>query len=479
MGNAFSEMRFEDMLELLDVPLHIIDLEGNVYYVNQAWEIFMKINRADALGRHINDVLAKTSLGFFFSINNKDSENDIVHFEEKEFNSTAITTLQHAKPSSMFTYSPDHNKVLVSSVPVFLGEKLVGALTTCADITEFSDTRDRLEDAIQQNALIIEELERYRKEDAQSDIVSKSKAISKLRESISYSAATTATILITGESGVGKEVFTNEIYNLSDRKGHPFIKINCATIPENLLESELFGYEKGAFTGAVKTKRGLFELANSGTLLLDEIGEMSKSLQPKLLRALQEREIVRIGGSERIPIDVRVIAATNQNLEKMVQQGMFRQDLYYRLNVIPLHIPPLRERKEDIPLLAKHFLERFHQKHGKKKTLTQSALNLMMEYDWPGNIREFENLMERLVIIGDDDFIAAGTVEQVLFPGSNDSQAILQINGRNLKEMVADYERAVIQTALNNHGTTYRAAKALGSSQATIARKAGSYGLKW
>ena len=169
-------------------------------------------------------------------------------------------------------------------------------------------------------------------------------------------ASTDATILITGESGVGKEVMTNEIYRLSKRKGGPFIRVNCASIPESLLESELFGYEKGAFTGAVKSKPGMFELANNGTLLLDEVGELPKSLQPKLLRALQEREIMRVGGTVTIPVDVRLIAATNQDLESMVQRGEFRRDLYYRLNLIPLHIPPLRERVEDIPLLIHHFL---------------------------------------------------------------------------------------------------------------------------
>lgn len=244
------------------------------------------------------------------------------------------------------------------------------------------------------------------------------------------------------------------------------------------MESELFGYERGAFTGAVKSKPGMFELANHGTLLLDEVGELPRALQPKLLRALQEREIIRVGGISTIPVDVRLIAATNQDLEAMVEGGTFRRDLYYRLNLIPLHIPPLRERGDDIPLLAVHFLEKFNAKYGKKKELTDEAMQIMKEYPWPGNIREMENLLERLVIIGEEHWLTAPRLMAILENG--DGAALrLDPSGASLKDMVADYEKKLLKEALTRYGTTYKTAQALNTSQPTVARKAKLYGLEW
>ena len=310
------------------------------------------------------------------------------------------------------------------------------------------------------------------------NVIGKSPQMLSLMKTVEYVADTDATILITGESGVGKEVLTNEIYQRSKRKGKPFIRVNCASIPESLMESELFGYERGAFTGAVKSKPGMFELANNGTLLLDEVGELPKALQPKLLRALQEREIIRVGGTSSIPIDVRLIAATNQDLDAMVQQGEFRRDLYYRLNLIPLHIPPLRERGDDITLLALHFLDKFNSKYGKKKQITEEAMQIMKEYQWPGNIRELENLLERLVIIGEENWITASRLLAILGSG-DDSELKLEPSGTSLKDMVADYEKKILKEALNRYGTTYKAAQALNTSQPTVARKAKLYGLDW
>jgi len=472
-------LNFSAVLNLLDLPIHIIDTEGIMRYANPAWQQFFHVSCAEVLGRHINDVLKNTSVGFFFAIEQTDSKESVTHFDHKIYDSVAICALEQGKAVSMFTYFTNQNKLIVTSVPVFQDNKIIYVLTSCTDITEFSDTRDRLEDAIQKNKLISDELKHYRTQYAVSNIVGNSKAVNDLREMIGYVASTSTTVLITGESGVGKEVLTKELYNQSNRKNRPFIKVNCASIPENLIESELFGYEKGAFTGASKSgKVGLIELANTGTLLLDEIGELPKLLQPKLLRFLQEREIMRVGGTVGIPVDVRLIAATNQDLEAMMQAGSFRKDLYYRLNIIPIKIPPLRERKEDIALLAQHFLSQFNAKHSKSKQLTQGAMSLMIAYDWPGNIRELENLLERLVIIGDDSFITTGQIDRILCseqpqPHSLDDDAL------TLRELMNDFERTVLQNALEKHGTTYRAAEALGASQATIARKAHAYGLKW
>ncbi len=230
-------------------------------------------------------------------------------------------------------------------------------------------------------------------------IVAKSKKILEIVDIIKNVADTTATVLLTGESGVGKEVFAKAIHELSSRADKPFIKINCAAIPEDLLESELFGYEKGAFTGAHTTKKGKFELANGGTIFLDEIGDMPLLLQSKLLRVLQEKEIERLGGSKTIKVDVRIVAATNKNLEKMVQEGTFREDLYYRLNVIPIYIPPLRERREDIPLLIYYFVDKFSKLYRKKLTVSKELVDLLTDYEWPGNVRELQNTIERMVIL--------------------------------------------------------------------------------
>lgn len=228
-------------------------------------------------------------------------------------------------------------------------------------------------------------------------------------------APTDASVLITGESGTGKEVITNQLYQASSRFNKPFLKINCAAIPETLMESELFGYVPGAFTGASKNgKTGIFEMANSGTLMLDEIGEMSMPMQTKLLRVLQNHEVTKVGSSKAIPIDVRIIAATNRNLLECIKEKTFREDLYYRLNVVPISLAPLRERKEDIDVLVHHFLDVFNKKYNKQVEIYSDALHLMTAYNWPGNIRELENVIERLVVINRSNVIDKKTVSMVV-----------------------------------------------------------------
>jgi transcriptional regulator with PAS, ATPase and Fis domain len=248
-------LSFSDVLNLLDIPIHIIDANGILRYVNPSWEQFMCASGSEMLGLHINDVLKNSSVGFFFSIEETDNGQSVTHFDEKMYNSVAITTLQHGRAVSMFTYSHDKNKLIVTSIPIFQDGNIAYVLTSCTDITEFTDTRDRLEEAIQENKLISDELKLYRTQYATSSIIGNSKAVNGLREMINFVAPTDATVLITGESGVGKEVLTNEIYNLSKRKNRPFIKVNCASIPATLMESELFGYEKGAFRVPAKPGR--------------------------------------------------------------------------------------------------------------------------------------------------------------------------------------------------------------------------------
>jgi len=317
-------------------------------------------------------------------------------------------------------------------------------------------------------------------------IVAKSRRILEIVDIIKDVADTTATVLLTGESGVGKEVFAKAIHKLSSRADKPFIKINCAAIPEELLESELFGYEKGAFTGANTTKKGKFELANGGTIFLDEIGDMPLLLQSKLLRVLQEKEIERLGSSKTIKVDVRIIAATNKNLEKMVQEGTFREDLYYRLNVIPIHIPPLRERKEDIPLLIYYFVDKFSNLYGKKLTISKELVDLLIDYDWPGNVRELQNTIERMVILSKSEKLdfkdLPADIRRKLKDKSNRKEVSLKVQGEaqeiELPKTVQQIEKEAIERALEESGYVIKkAAKILGMTPRQVRYRMEKYNI--
>jgi two-component system response regulator PilR (NtrC family) len=300
------------------------------------------------------------------------------------------------------------------------------------------------------------------------ELVFQSPAMSRLVKTVERIAKTDTTILVTGESGTGKEVIMKLIHQQSHRASGPFIPINCGALPEHLLESELFGHEKGAFTGAEKTHKGLLEAAAGGTVFFDEIGELPLSMQVKLLRALQERTIRRVGGHQEIPIDVRVLAATNRSLEADVRQGQFREDLYYRVNVVPLQVPPLRERREDIPLLMTHFLELFCLSVGERvKRLQPEAMRAMEQYDWPGNVRELKNTIERLVALTPEDeigcdFLPANMVSQ-RERGGTQLEIDLPEQGMDLEAYLNGLRQSYIEESLrrtNGHQT--KAAELLG-----------------
>jgi transcriptional regulator with PAS, ATPase and Fis domain len=300
--------------------------------------------------------------------------------------------------------------------------------------------------------------------------------MNRVRQRINRVAKTDATVLIYGETGTGKEVAADEIYRSSYRADQPFIKVNCSAIPESLWESELFGYEKGSFTGALKNgKAGLMESANHGTLLLDEIGEMPLSMQPKLLRAIQERSVLRVGGVNPIPVDLRIIATTNRDLAQEVEAGRFREDLYYRLNVIPIEMPPLRQRGEDVRLMAQHYLDQFRQKYRRTLDLTPEAWKALEEYDWPGNVRQLRNHMERLVVLCEEDMVTADQLRESLGLSPREEPAGGQVV--NLQEATEELHARLIRSALMEYHTTYRAAEALGISQPTLVRKAKALGI--
>jgi transcriptional regulator with PAS, ATPase and Fis domain len=292
-----------------------------------------------------------------------------------------------------------------------------------------------------------------------------------------------STVLIIGRSGTGKEVIAEGIHLASPRVKGPFIKVNCAAIPANLLESDLFGHEKGAFTGAIKRKLGKFELANGGTIFLDEIGEMDLGMQTKLLRVLQTSNFERVGGEETIAVNVRVVAATNRDLEVMVKEGRFREDLYYRLNVIPLLLPPLKDRKDDIPLLVDYFLKKFNHDFGKAiQGIKASTMDALIGYDWPGNVRELKNIIERFVALADGDYIELSdlpvTIRQKMDGNFNDNEEAIPtsiIQGDVF--LLEEYEKQIIKAALDKYGSYTAAGKVLGITHKTVAAKAQKYGI--
>jgi DNA-binding NtrC family response regulator len=309
-------------------------------------------------------------------------------------------------------------------------------------------------------------------------LVGMSEPIKQVLDFVRKVADSDSTVLIQGESGTGKELVARMLHFNSLRKDRPLVPVNCGAIPENLLESELFGHEKGAFTGAMHARMGRFELANGGTIFLDEIGEMSLLLQVKLLRVLQERAFERVGGNRTIQVDVRIVAATNQNLEAMVEEKRFRQDLFYRLNVIPVVIPPLRERRSDIPLLIDHFLARFNQaKHAAISGIDPEALRLLSEYDWPGNIRELENMVERMVVLKKQGVLSVNDLPEKISWRPAPSEVREQFirfseDGINLAREVEEYENNLIVEALRKaNGVTSRAAQLLHLNRTTLVEK--------
>jgi two-component system response regulator HydG len=310
------------------------------------------------------------------------------------------------------------------------------------------------------------------------NIIGKSRPMKALVEMLAMVAPSEATVLITGESGTGKELIAKSIHHNSPRKDRPLVVVNCAALSETLLESELFGHEKGAFTGADRRREGRFKQADRGTIFLDEIGETSAAMQAKLLRVIQEREIQRVGGDETLSVDVRILAATNQNLEEAVENGRFREDLFYRLNVVTLRIPPLRERTDDIPLLAQHFLEKYAGKNRKNvKGFSPLAMDLLLKYGWPGNVRELENTIERAVILLPDEHITEKELPSNItehFTDRRDSPTTTASANRPLEEVERE---AILATLEDSGGNKSETARRLGINRKTLHKKLKDYGL--
>jgi len=440
--------------------IFITDEKGKVLMVNSAWEQICGLSRQEVVGITAQEMVRR---GIY-------TESAVQKVVETGKTSTVMLEMVSGNKGQ---------KILATGTPIFDEDgQLTRVIANIRNITDLVNLKSQLEYSWQLTEKYSSEIKEIRRQQQFSDIVANSKDIQNVLEIVSRAADVDTTVLITGESGVGKEVVAKYLHTLSRRKNGPFIKINCAAIPATLLESELFGYEAGAFTGASKQgKIGLFELAHEGTLLLDEIGEMPLELQSKLLRAIQSKEKTRIGGEKPVEIDVRIVAATNRNLEKMMKEGIFRADLFYRLNVININITPLRNRTEDIPALIFHFLDRFNKKYNCKKSISHQVVDTLIEYQWPGNIREMENLIERLVVLTDDNEITINHLPES-YLNTNVMEYNIQINGIiPLKEAVEEVEKQLILRAKQKYGSTRRMAKVLGVDQSTIVRKINSWPL--
>jgi len=453
---SYTKQIKEELSAIIDSSFdgfHITDNQGKTLRINKAFERITSIPISDLMGKTIAELV---DAGVYC--------HDVLKLvlEKRE----PVTISQESKPG---------NTVIITANPVFDEQgNLFRIVINVRDISELNDLRQQLEQARTLSHHYQEELNRYNLAD---QFVIRSKESRDLADLCVRLGQVDATVLIKGESGVGKEFAAQIIHSNSNRRDKPMIKVNCAAIPESLFESELFGYEPGAFTGASKEgKPGFFEAAHGGTLLLDEIGEMPLSTQAKLLRAIQDKVITRVGGTKPIKVDVRLIAATNRNLQEMVQNKEFRRDLYFRLNVIPVTVPPLRDRKVEIPFLVDHFVKRFNAKYGFKKRIDERQIKALMNYDWPGNVRELENLIERVLVTSPGNVIRHINLHDF---DHADYEAINYEHfiGFKLQTAIEQLEKYLIQNSLETLGTTRKAAQELGVSQPTIVRKAAKYNI--
>ena len=448
-----------DYKEILNVILNnayewlvIIDDKGYIMMMSKGYKEF--IGDMVPEGKHVTEVIENTKL------------HDIV-----KTGKTQIGEIQIIKGQ----------QVIASRLPIIKDNKIIGAIgkVIFKDITDFYDMSKKIITMEKEIKYYKDQLKKQKSAKYSfSNIIGESKSLMEVKNICQRAAMSDSNVLIMGESGTGKELFAHAIHNASDRASGPFVKINCAAIPSELLESELFGYEGGAFTGAKKEgKVGKFELANGGSIFLDEIGDMPLQMQVKLLRVLQEREIERIGSTKTRPINVRIISATNKNLEEEVKSGNFREDLYYRLNVMSVNIEPLRKRKDDIRPLAKALVNKLSSQMGVHvDSISEKAMAALEAYDWPGNIRELENVIERSINLLDSDRIIKVSTLPVHITQSHKTH--VYIAGSTLKEQLYDVEKSIILECLNeNQGNKQKTANDLDMSRTSLYQKLKSYGI--
>ncbi|WP_002149601.1 sigma 54-interacting transcriptional regulator [Bacillus cereus] len=453
---------------------YIKDLNKDLHAIlSSIYDEILVVNHKGELIRY-----SETVINDFWGSNLKDLlGKNLLDLEKKGLFSPSVTrlVLEKQKKVSVVQETKSGRKILAVGNPVFNENgELHRIIIASRDITEATRLKTELHEIKKISKQYKKELDDFKNKDRfLKKLIYCSPKMEQIINQAKKIADFSSNVLISGESGVGKEVIAQAIHQLGNRSSKPFLKLNCGAIPETLLESELFGYTKGAFTGADKNgKEGYFKRADQGILFLDEIGEMPLHLQVKLLRVLQEQEVIPIGSTIPTKINVQIIAATNKSLEKMVESGTFREDLFYRLNVIPLRVPPLRERMEDVPVLAFHFLQQLNEKYNKNYHLTPDALSLLEFYSWPGNVRELQNMIERLVVSADDPVIEAEFVSKFLTPGYDFKKSKPVITRvLPLQEALHSVEEQLILLAMKQYKTTTKAAKALGISQSSVSRK--------
>lgn len=438
-----------DIIETSFDGIYITDAKANTILINKSYETISGLKREELIGKNMKDLVAAG----VFSI------------------SGTLLCLEHKKTVTLEQIFKTNKKAVITSQPTFDSNgNIVMIVTNVRDMTEISKLQNKLKENELNNLKIKSILEQFYKRKCFSknfvNIDEKSVSVLKLAKRV---AATDAIVTILGETGVGKELMANYIYENSNRNSEVFLKLNCAELNPSLIESELFGYEKGTFTGGNKNgKLGFFEMANGGTLFLDEIGELEPNMQVKLLRVLQEQEIRRLGSTSSIKINVRIIVATNKNLADLVEQGKFREDLYYRLEVFQIVIPPLRERKKDIVPLAELFLKKLNDKHQTQKNFSKESLNLLKNYNFPGNVRELKNIIERSYIISDN---------LLEFDNINSKEKKNLDYSVNLKEKLEEIECQYIKSAFEKYQNIRKAAESLNMDSATFFRKKQKYKL--
>lgn len=457
MFEIINNMNYLEMFEAIVKTsydgIFITDGEARVIYISSGYERITGLKREDMIGRHMDKLVESGYIS----------------------EPTSYRVLQTKKPVTVHQDFSTGKSALVTSSPFFNenGEiKMI--VTNVRDITELKELQEKDKQRKIETSKYKDIIEELKLQIANNEfIVAEDEKMLNLLLLAKRVARVDTTILINGETGSGKEVLAKYIYNNSSRKDKPFIKINCGAIPENLIESEFFGYTEGSFTGAIKGgKIGIFEAANNGTLLLDEVSELPLSMQVKFLRVIQEGEIVRIGNSNAIKVDVRIIATSNRDLRKMVDNGLFREDLYYRLNVVPLNVIPLRERPSSIIPTVEYYLNVFNQKYGFKKTISKEALKYLYLYPWPGNIRELRNLVERLTITSIDNIIYKEDLPNNVYKTDEQNDSDTNIK---LKDALEKVEKEMIFRAYERHGNVRAAAEELGIDNSTFVRKRQKY----
>jgi len=465
-GNIIGAVAvFRDITEILELAEEITDLkEMQIMFeaIFNSTQDAISVVDQNGIGVLVNPAYTKLT-----GLPKEDVMGKICSVDISEGESIHLKVLKSKKPikGARLKVGPKKKDVIIDAAPILVNGELRGSVGVIHDLTEIKRLTSELNEAKQ----IIRKLEAKYTFD---DIIGSDEKLVNAIEKAKIAATTPATVILRGESGTGKELFAHAIHNASNRKHSQFVRVNCAAISESILESELFGYDEGAFTGALKGgKKGLFERADEGTIFLDEIGEIKMSTQAKLLRVLQEKEIVRVGGTKPIAINVRVLAATNLDLERAVKEGTFREDLYYRLNVIPIRIPSLREHKKDIYELTRHFIRKYNQEYGRCVTdISKEALEILMEYDWPGNVRELENFIGRAII---NMKFNEAIIKSYHLPKNNKNQEkkhivkafnidVKQENIPSLEEVVERVEKEYLKEVLNkNNNNRTQTAKEL------------------